>query len=149
MKKLLLLLVAVGLLSAACSGSNQAENESATVPETDPTTEVGEPSSEGGVAIAFVSPDPNAVPMGDAEIILEVTDSSTNEPVAIEDLQINLSMEMDGMEPMTTMTQIELDDQPGRYRVMTNLGMAGMWTMEVASADPAMPGEATFNIDVK
>ena len=87
--------------------------------------------------------------MGDAELVLQVIDPATNEPVAVDDLQVDLSMPMDGMEPMTTMAIVEPGEETGQYKVMTNLGMEGMWMMEVTSADAAMPGEATFNLDVK
>lgn len=146
MKKVLFLLVPVVFLTAACGGGNQAD--SAAVDTAAPTVETAAPS-EGGVAITLVSPEDASVPMGDAELVLQVVDPATNDPVAVEDLQVDLSMAMDGMEPMTTMTMVEPGEQPGEYKVMTNLGMEGMWMMEVESADPAMPGVAIFNLDVK
>ena len=148
MKKVLLLLAAVGLLSTACGNANQAET-SAPDAAPAPATETTEAAESEGVEIALVTPEDATVPMGDTEMVLQVVDPATNEPVEVENLEVDLSMPMDGMDPMTTMAVVEPGAEPGQYKVMTNLGMEGMWIMEVKSADAAMPGEATFNLDVK
>jgi hypothetical protein len=150
MKKVLFVWVAVGLLSAACGSTNQAETEApetGAAPATE-TAEVAEAPAGEGVAIALISPEDGSLPMGDAELVLHVVDPATNKLIAVEGLQVDLSMEMDGMEPMTTMAVIEPGEEPGQYKVMTNLGMEGMWMMEVTSSDPAMPGEASFSLEV-
>ncbi|WP_346293696.1 FixH family protein [Sphaerothrix gracilis] len=148
MKKVLFVLVAVGLLSAACGSADQSETEAPDAAAA-PAAETTEAAESEGVEIALVSPEDAAVPMGDAELVLQVIDPATNEPVAIKNLEVDLSMPMDGMEPMTTMAIVEPAKEPGQYTVKTNLGMEGMWIMEVESADAAMPGEATFNLDVR
>lgn len=149
MKKVLFLILPLVFLTAACGSANQAEPEVTADTTEAPTAETTEaPAADEGVAIALVSPEDGSVPMGDAELVLQVVDPATNEPVEVEDLQVDLSMEMDGMEPMTTMAIVEPGEEPGQYKVMTNMGMEGMWMMEV-TADAAMPGEATFNLDVK
>ena len=149
MKKVLFLILPRVFLTAACGNANQAEPEAITDMTEAPATETTEAPAPDGVAIALVSPEDASVPMGDAELVLQVVDPATNEPVAVDDLQVDLSMPMDGMEPMTTMAIVEPGEETGQYKVMTNMGMEGMWMMEVTSADPAMPGEATFNLDVK
>ncbi|MEO0490469.1 MAG: FixH family protein [Cyanobacteria bacterium J06659_2] len=149
MKKILFLILPLVFLTAACGSANQAEPEATADTTEAPTTETTETPAAEGVAIALVSPENGSVPMGDAELVLQVVDPATNEPVEVEDLQVDLSMEMDGMDPMTTMAIVEPGEEPGQYKVMTNMGMEGMWMMEVTSADAAMPGEATFNLDVK
>ncbi|WP_346293203.1 FixH family protein [Sphaerothrix gracilis] len=149
MKKVLFLILPLVFLTAACGSANQAEPEATADTTEAPATETTEAPAAEGVAIALVSPEDGSVPMGDAELVLQVADSATNEPVEVEDLQVDLSMGMDGMEPMTTMAVVEPGEEPGQYKVMTNLGMQGMWMMEVTSADAAMPGEATFELDVK
>ena len=155
MKKILLALFAtVGLLSAACTGDTPASSDvsSETAPEAT-TEQVPEATAnsptEGGIAISLISPNPDAIPMGDAELVVEVTDAATNEPVTVETLNIDLSMAMGDMEPMTTMAIVEPGTEPGQYTVKTNMGMAGMWMMKVESADAAMPGTATFDLEVK
>lgn len=151
MKKVLLVLAAVGLLSTACGNANQADTEAtdaAAAPATE-TTDAAEAPAGEGVAIALVTPEDATVPMGDAELVLQVVDPATNEPVEVENLEVDLSMPMEGMDDMTTMAIVEPGEEPGQYMVKTNLGMEGMWIMEVKSADAAMPGEATFNLDVK
>ncbi|MBE9135700.1 FixH family protein [Nodosilinea sp. LEGE 07088] len=147
MKKLFFLLIPVVFFTAACGGSNQAESEPAA--DMAPMTESAATPADEGVAISLVSPEDAALPMGDAELVLQVMDPATGDPVAVENLQVDLSMSMDGMEPMTTMALVEPGEETGQYKVMTNLGMQGMWMMEVTSADPAMQGEATFNLEVK
>ncbi|MDB9529722.1 FixH family protein [Oscillatoria sp. CS-180] len=150
MKKALFLILPLVFLTAACGSANQAEPEATADTTEEPATETTEaPATDAGVAIALVSPEDGSVPMGDAELVLQVIDPATNEPVEVEDLQVDLSMGMDGMEPMTTMAIVEPGEETGQYKVMTNMGMEGMWMMEVTSADPAMPGEATFELDVK
>ena len=148
MKKVLFLLVAVGLLSTACGSANQSEMEAPDAAAA-PAAETTEAAESEGVAIALISPEDGSVPMGDAELVLQAVDPATNEPVEVEDLQVDLSMPMDGMDDMTTMAIVEPGEEPGQYMVKTNLGMEGMWIMEVKSADAMMPGEATFNLDVK
>lgn len=151
MKKILLaLFVTVGLLSAACSGDKPVSSEAAPEVATEQTTETpSNPDAEEEVAISLISPDPDAVPMGDTELVIEVTDAATSEPVTVEALNVDLSMEMDGMEPMTTMAIVEPGTEPGQYTIKTNMGMVGMWMMEVESADAEMPGAETFALEVK
>ena len=139
MKKILFWVLPLVLLTAACGNANQAETDTTDTAET-AAAETAAPTAETeGVAIALVSPEDGSVPMGDAELVLQVIDPATNEPVEVEDLQVDLSMPMDGMEPMTTMAVVESEAEAGQYKVMTNLGMEGMWIMEVKSADAAMP----------
>ena len=159
MKKVLFVLAAVGLLSTACGNANQAETEAtdaAAAPATETTAAAEAPAGEGvamadgrSLTIALVTPEDATVPMGDAELVLQVVDPATNEPVEVENLEVDLSMPMEGMDDMTTMAIVEPGEEPGQYMVKTNLGMEGMWIMEVKSADAMMPGEATFNLDVK
>jgi len=148
MKKVLLVLAAVGLLSTACGSAEQAETAAPDAAEA-PVTETTEVAESEGVAIALVTPEDATVPMGDAELVLQVVDHATDEPVEVENLEVDLSMPMEGMDPMTTMAVVEPGAEAGQYMVKTNLGMEGMWIMEVKSADAMMPGEATFNLDVK
>ena len=161
MKKLLFLLATISLLTpltTACTGGNQAESEPASdaaatgvteTPTEMPTEMPTETAAEEGVAIALISPEAASVPMGDAVLVLQVADAATNEPLEVENLAVDLSMPMDGMDPMTTMALVEAGESPGQYKVTTNLGMAGLWIMTVKSADAAMPAQATFNLNVK
>ncbi|MEQ8959762.1 MAG: hypothetical protein RLP02_17865, partial [Coleofasciculus sp. C2-GNP5-27] len=88
MKKLLLLVLTISVFTTACSSGNQAETEVETDAATAPTTETMASSAENDVIITMVSPEDGTVPMGDAEFIVEVIDPATNEPVAVEDLQV-------------------------------------------------------------
>ncbi|WP_017660333.1 FixH family protein [Baaleninema simplex] len=151
MKKFFFLWIAVAVLTAACSNNAPADSDTAadtaaTTTETAANTDAS--TAEDGVAIALVSPEDGSVPMGDAEFVVEAIDPATNEPVPVEDLQVEFWMEMEGTEPMTAMSKVEPGDRPGQYKVRTNLGMVGAWVMEVESADPALSGEKAFDITV-
>ncbi|MEO0855181.1 MAG: hypothetical protein AAFY15_16995, partial [Cyanobacteria bacterium J06648_11] len=49
---------------------------------------ISQAPNEEAIAIALVSPSDRSVPMGAAELVLEVTDTATNEPVEIDDLEV-------------------------------------------------------------
>ncbi len=53
--------------------------------------------------------------MGENQLIVEIIDPQTQKPVAVENLDVNVSMPMEGEEEMTSMAKVEPDAQPGRY----------------------------------
>lgn len=161
MKKLLLSLTAASVFVTGCAGASSPE---ATTSEATPVTEetvaddkaaMGgmedmegmESTSEGNVDIALVSPD--AIPMGDAELVVAVKDAATGEPVTTDNLTVEIFMAMDGMEPMTTEAEISPDDEPGQYKVITYLGMAGMWAINTTVDEGEQQGKAHFMFEAQ
>ena len=153
MKKLVPLLLAIGLFAAGCSSSQQTQSEPeqpTKTAETAPAPETAAETTEENVVIALVSPDAQSpIPMGDAELILEVTDASTGEPLTLEDLTVTVSMEMDGMEPMSSPVELEPGAEPGRYKATTYLGMQGMWDVHAEIKNSARQGQGRFMLEAQ
>lgn len=154
MKKLVPLLLAIGVFTAGCSSSQQTQSEPeqpAKTAETAPATETAAAeTTEENAVIALVSPEAESpVPMGDAELILEVTDANTGEPLALEELTVKVSMEMEGMEPMTSPVDLEPDAKPGRYKATTYFGMQGMWEVHAEVKNSAHHGRGRFMMEVQ
>jgi len=107
-------------------------------------------SSQGDVEVAIVSPDPsNGFESGSAELTLEVRDPATQEPLAVDDVAVDITMPMANMAPMTTMVQLESADQPGQFRVKTHFGMAGDWQIKVEVNDPDHTGQTLITVPVE
>jgi multidrug efflux pump subunit AcrA (membrane-fusion protein) len=107
-------------------------------------------SSQGSIAVAIVEPDPtNSFPSGSAELVLEVRDPDTQEPLPVKDVAVDVTMPMPNMAPMTTMVQLEPADQPGQFLVKTHFGMAGEWHIKVEVNDPDYPGQSLITVQVE
>ena len=150
MKKLLFGLIVVGALVTGCGGASTPDAATSETPDTTAATDTMEmdgmdgmeATSEGNVEITLVSPD--AVPMGDAELVVAVKDAATGEPVTTENLEVEIFMPMDGMDDMTTEAEISPDAEPGQYKVATYLGMAGMWAVNTSVDEGEQQGKAHF-----
>ena len=138
MKKLFFSLFAISLITTGCASSS--EPDTAAVPDTAETSEAMpdemegmgmesmESSSEGDYEFSLVSPE--SVPSGDAEVVVAVKDATTGEPVATNNLNVDVyMMEMEGMEEMTAESEVMAGSEPGIYMVNTYLGMAGPWVV--------------------
>lgn len=145
MKKLLLSLITVGALVTGCGGASTPDTATDTM-EMD-SMEGMEATSEGNVEITLMSPE--AVPMGDAELIVAVKDAATGEPVTTENLEVEIFMPMDGMDDMTTEAEISPDAEPGQYKVATYLGMAGMWAVNTSVDEGEQQGKAHFMFEAQ
>lgn len=107
-------------------------------------------SSQGNVDVAIISPDPtNGFKSGGAELILEVRDPDTQEPLPVKDVAVDITMSMPNMAPMTTMVELEPTDQPGRFQVETHFGMAGDWQIKVEVKDPDHAGQTLITVPVE
>ena len=123
MKKLLLSLIVVSALATGCAGASAPDAATSETPDTAAATDTAEMEdmdsmegmeATGNVEITLVSPD--AVPMGDAELVVAVKDATTGEPVTTENLEVEIFMPMEGMEDMTTEAEISPDAEPGPGR---------------------------------
>ncbi|MEO1209744.1 MAG: efflux RND transporter periplasmic adaptor subunit [Cyanobacteria bacterium J06638_20] len=107
-------------------------------------------SNQGNVEVSIVEPDPTkSFPSGSAELVLEVRDPNTQEPLPVEDVAVDVTMPMPNMAPMTTMVQLEPADQPGQFLVKTHFGMAGEWQIKVEVNDPDYPGQSLITVPVE
>ncbi|AFZ37963.1 hypothetical protein Sta7437_4499 (plasmid) [Stanieria cyanosphaera PCC 7437] len=144
MKKLILILLPLSLLAIACS---PAQSDTQT---TSPTpTETAQNKQESTATVNLVSPDPQAeIPMGDAEMILEVVDSNGNR-VKVENLDVSATMPMDGMEDMMGKVEVTPADEPGRFKATTYFGMQGTWNVVASVKDPQYQAQQEFTVEVK
>lgn len=102
----------------------------------------------GDARVRLVSPQ-DSVKKGSAQIILEVQDIKTNQPLAVKNLDVNVTMPMKNMPPMTSMVEVQPDSQAGRFKVDTHFGMKGEWEIKVKVKDPKHQGQNNFNLNVQ
>ena len=144
MKKLIAILLPLSIFAIACSpAQNQTE---ATSPA---QTETAQNKQESTTTVKLVSPDPQAeIPMGDAEMVLEVVDSTTGEPVKVENLDVSATMPMDGMEDMIGKVEVQPEGEPGRFKATTYFGMQGTWNVVATVKDSQHQGQQEFTFEV-
>ncbi|MEQ8382223.1 MAG: efflux RND transporter periplasmic adaptor subunit [Coleofasciculus sp. A1-SPW-01] len=115
----------------------------------DPVPMLGE-SSQDKIEVAIVDPDPTkGFKSGGAELILEVRDPQTQEPLPAKDVAVDVTMPMPNMPPMTTMVELEPTDKPGQFQVKTHFGMAGEWHIKVEVKDPDYAGQTLLKVAVE
>ena len=110
----------------------------------------------GNVSIDLMNADNiNTLPIGTTELMFAVTDPETGEPLDVENLVVENTMPMEGMEPMTSMVKVEPLETLGQYKVTTHFGMAGIWHLDVAvdhehtdDDHPHHEGETRFTVEV-
>ncbi len=144
MKKLILILLPLSLLAIACSPAQSDTNVTSTAP-----TEKAQNKQESTATVNLVSPDPQAeIPMGEAEMILEVVDNNGN-PVKVETLDVTSTMPMDGMEDMIGKVEVTPAEEPGRFKATTYFGMQGTWNVVASVQDPQYQANQEFSFEVK
>ncbi len=144
MKKLILILLPLSLLAIACSPAQTDNNVTSTTP-----TEKEQNKQANTATVNLVSPDSQAeIPMGAAEMILEVIDSNGN-PVKVETLDVTSTMPMDGMEDMIAKVEVTPADEPGRFKATTYFGMQGTWNVVASVKDSQYQTRQEFSFEVK
>ena len=144
MKKLILILLPLSLLAIACSPAQSDTNITSTAP-----TEKAQNKQSSTATVNLVSPDPQAeIPMGEAEMVLEVVDSNGN-PVKVENLDVTSTMPMDGMEDMIGKVEVSPAEEPGRFKATTYFGMQGTWNVVASVKDPQYEANQEFTFEVK
>ncbi len=145
MKKLILILLPLSFLAIAC---NPVQSNNQVTSSTQ--TETAQNKQESTATVKLVSPDSQAeIPMGDAEMVLEVVDSSTGEPIKVENLDISVTMPMDGMEDMIGKVEVQPEGEPGRFKATTYFGMQGTWNVVASVKDPQYQAQQEFTFEVK
>ena len=91
--------------------------------------------------IHLVSPKSVEMPMGDAELVVHVE----KENVSPDDVSVQVSMPMEGEEDMTSLAIVEPGNKAQEFKIRTNFGMAGPWTVQVKAKD-AEPATLAFEV---
>jgi hypothetical protein len=145
MKKLIALTLPISLLMFACSSpSNQSDIQSQVTPDTEVTA-----TKEAKIAkVTLVSPQGD-IPMGDAELILEVQDSASGKVIGVEMIEVSSTMPMEGEDPMLSKVEIEPTDTRGQFKIKTNFSMAGTWNLATTVKDANYQGGNEITVEVK
>lgn len=98
-------------------------------------------SAQASEDIHLVSPESGELPMGDAEIVVHIE----QENLTPEDVSADVLMPMAGEEDMTALAIVEPGAEAKQFKIRTNFGMAGSWTMKV-QAKGAEPAVLAFNV---
>ena len=69
----------------------------------------------------------------------------TGELVGVGTVKVSATMTMPGMAPMFGSGDVQRSDQPGRYTVASDLGMAGTWRSTVGWDGPAGRGSVALS----
>jgi hypothetical protein len=145
MKKLILILSPLSFFALAYNPAQSTPELNASVPR-----EIVNNKQQNNTIIKLVSPDSQTeIPMGDAEIILEVVDSSTGKPLNIENLNVSATMPMEGMEDMINKVEVQPEAQPGRFKATTYFGMQGTWKVVATVQDAQYQSQQEFIFQVK
>ncbi len=148
MEKLFLALLFTGLLAVGCASEPARDVATTGTTDTAMPEMDGMAENEGNVEIALVNPD-ETVPMGDAELVVAVTDKATGEPVTTDNMAVEVYMPMDGMEPMLAEAEVTAAGEPGQYAIATYLGMEGMWVVNAEVSEGDQQGKAHFMLEAK
>lgn len=146
MKKLIVLVLPLSFALFACGSPSEQTNDQSQV--TQETEEVTAASSEQMATVVLVSPEGN-IPMGDAELILEVKDSTSGEVIPVESIEVSSEMPMEGEESMISKVEIEPTETPGQFKVKTNFTMAGTWNLAATVKDANYQGGNGITVEVK
>lgn len=86
-----------------------------------------------------------------ANFTILLKDGESGDPIAIapENLDVNLTMPMKNMAPMSAKVEVEPADKPGEFKINTFLGMKGDWTLEATVTDAEQAGKARLSLPAK
>lgn len=105
-------------------------------------------TNQGNVRIQMISPKDKAV-MGDNQLILEVQDPSTGNPMPVKKLEVDAVMEMKNMAPMQVEVEVKPDNQPGRFKVNAYFGMRGSWRINARVKEGDLQGQTTITLETR
>ena len=125
-----LLIYAVLLLLTACGGG-----------ETSQLKELQRVKA-GTMDIVLLAPG-DSLKQGKGSFVLEFRDAGGN-LVDVGNVMVGASMPMPGMAPMFGECLVTPSPTKGRYEVVSDLGMAGTWRLQIAWDGPAGKGSASM-----
>ena len=143
MKKILiaLILAAVSIYIAACSGSNDG-NPAA-------SAKIIKSASIGNNLTLTLSNADGVLRKGQQEIFLTFTDAS-GKPVDVGAVSFNNHMQAMGTMPaMNNAATLTTTGTPGVYRGKINVEMAGEWQSQIAYEGPAGKGKTSFSVSAQ
>ena len=116
----------------------------------EPVASLLAPAPMGNAEILLLSPELEAgTKAGAAELVLQVRDRETQEPIALEALDVDVTMPMKNMAPMTTMVDVKAMDEPGQFKVKTHFGMKGDWVIKADVDEGENQGKAKFTLTAR
>ena len=95
----------------------------------------------GALDIVLLTPG-DALKQGKGSFVLEFRDADGS-PVDVGNVVVGASMPMPGMAPMFGECLVTPSPTKGRYEVVSDLGMAGTWRLQIAWDGPAGKGSAS------
>src|SRR5262245_65338863 len=95
----------------------------------------------GALDIVLLAPG-DALKQGKGSFVLEFRDADGS-PVDVGNVVVGASMPMPGMAPMFGECLVTPSPTKGRYEVVSDLGMAGTWRLQIAWDGPAGKGSAS------
>jgi hypothetical protein len=96
----------------------------------------------GMLNIVLLAPG-DALKQGKGRFLLEFQDADGS-PVDVGSVMVGASMPMPGMAPMFGECLVTPSPTKGRYEVVSDLGMAGTWRLQIAWDGPAGKGSASI-----
>lgn len=116
----------------------------------DPVASLLAPVQAGNVEIELLSPKPGSgAKTGASELILQVSDRETQQPLAVDELMVDVTMPMKNMAPMTTMVDVKPMKEPGQFKVKTHFGMKGDWVIQTEVKEGENQGKAKFTLTAR
>ncbi|WP_264325286.1 efflux RND transporter periplasmic adaptor subunit [Romeriopsis navalis] len=105
---------------------------------------------QGNVVIELVSPTAQEqVKAGAAELTLQVLDKQSKSPIPVKQLDVDVTMPMKNMAPMTTMVDVKALPKPGQFRVKTHFGMKGDWIIKTQIKTSEHSGRKQFTLTAR
>jgi Cu(I)/Ag(I) efflux system membrane protein CusA/SilA len=101
-----------------------------------------------GNLIITLRSDQEALRQGRNSLVLEFRSAATQDLVDVGAVHLSATMTMPGM-VMPGTVEIQRAPQPGRYAVIAEFGMTGVWRMAMDWNGPAGRGQASFDGDVR
>ncbi|HET9217144.1 MAG TPA: FixH family protein [Terriglobia bacterium] len=88
-------------------------------------------TEQAGEYTVTVLSETGSIKNGASDFVLEFRKTADNQPADVGAVEVAPVMDMPGMSPMIGAATTTPGDAPGRYRVKSNLSMAGLWKFNV------------------
>ena len=99
----------------------------------------------GGYKVSILS-ESGSISQGKTPFTLEFRNAADDQLVDVGAVRLSAAMEMAGMGPMMTTSQVTSSGTPGRYTAVGNLTMSGHWKFTITFANGQ---SARFNVSAE